>query len=78
MKPGDLVMSKDLQRLGGAIRSRLESYRLFEGIATVVDVSNTRKGSEVCIVMLDSGKSISTRSSSLEKVNSIENNEERR
>ena len=67
MKPGDLVRSKVLKKLGGAIRSKLESYRKFNGIATVIEVRNS-SGEESCHVMLDSGKSMWVKSSSLENI----------
>jgi hypothetical protein len=67
VKPGDLVRSKTLQRLAGAVRSKMESYKKFKGIATVIEVTS-RSGVQHCNVMLDTGGSMWVKSSSLESI----------
>ena len=67
MKKGDVVRSKTMRRLGGAIRSRLEEYRNFEGLGVILNVSQgkSKKGS-FARVMLPGGEVVTVKTESLD------------
>ena len=67
MNPGDLVEAKNLVRLAGATRSRIENYKNFEGFGTIIEVKVGFK-EEFCKVLLESGKLITVKSISLVRV----------
>ena len=67
MKQGDTVRSKKLVRLAGAVRSKMEEYRRFKGVATIIEISRSPKGDNA-IILLESGKLMSVKLSSVEPI----------
>jgi hypothetical protein len=64
VNPGDIVMSKTLRRLGGAIRSRMEEYKNFDGLGVIVSTKSNKRGT-FATVMLSCGKVVTVKIDSL-------------